>query len=113
MCSAKRHVRFTPNSGHVQCNSICPLSANSGHLRAYSITPRLTQINAPLLGILFLNMFRDITPAALRGAAMTNQLDQTQRGHLIGDMLVSFIFSSLIVTLPILALLLIMGVRFH
>jgi hypothetical protein len=72
----------------------------------------LTQINAPLLGILFLNMFRDITPAALRGAAMTNQLDQTQSGHLIGDMVVSFIFSSLIVTLPILALLLIMGVRF-
>jgi hypothetical protein len=44
---------------------------------------------------------------------MTNQLDQTQRGHLIGDMGVSFILSSLIVTLPILALLLIMGVRFH
>ena len=41
---------------------------------------------------------------------MTNQLDQTQSGHLIGDMVVSFIFSSLIVTLPILALLLIMGV---
>ena len=98
---------------HVQCKTSCPLCANSGHLRAYSITPRLTQINAPLLGILFLNMFRDITPAALRGAAMTNQLDQTQSGHLIGDMVVSFIFSSLIVTLPILALLLIMGVRFH
>ena len=44
---------------------------------------------------------------------MTNQLDQTQRGHLIGDMGVSFILSNLIVTLPILALLLIMGVRFH
>ena len=29
--SAKRHVRFTPNSGHVQCTSRCPLSANSGH----------------------------------------------------------------------------------
>jgi hypothetical protein len=24
-------VRFTPESGHVQCNSPCPLSANSGH----------------------------------------------------------------------------------
>jgi hypothetical protein len=24
-------VRFTPNSGHVQCNSVCPLCANSGH----------------------------------------------------------------------------------
>ena len=31
ICSAKRHVRFTPESGHVQCNSVCPLSANSGH----------------------------------------------------------------------------------
>jgi hypothetical protein len=111
MTRSSRDVRFTPESGHVQCKSICPLSANSGHLRAYSITPRLTQINAPLLGILFLNMFRDITPAALRGAAMTN--DQTQRGHFIGDMVVSFILSSLIFTLPILALLLIMGVRFH
>jgi hypothetical protein len=26
-----RHVRFTPESGHVQCNSGCPLCANSGH----------------------------------------------------------------------------------
>ena len=31
MCSAKRHVRFTPESGHVRCNSGCPLCANSGH----------------------------------------------------------------------------------
>jgi hypothetical protein len=31
MCSAKRHVRFTPNSGHVRCKEGCPLSANSGH----------------------------------------------------------------------------------
>jgi hypothetical protein len=44
---------------------------------------------------------------------MTNQLHQTQRGHLISDMVVSFILSTLIVTLPILALLLIMGLRFH
>ena len=44
---------------------------------------------------------------------MTNQLHQTQRGHLISDMVLSFILSSLIVTLPILALLLIMGLRFH
>jgi hypothetical protein len=27
----KGHVRFTPESGHVQCNSVCPLCANSGH----------------------------------------------------------------------------------
>ena len=31
MCSAKGHVRFTPESGHVQRNLGCPLSANSGH----------------------------------------------------------------------------------
>ena len=31
MRSAKRHVRFTPKSGLVQCNSVCPLCANSGH----------------------------------------------------------------------------------
>ncbi|MGC1960508.1 MAG: hypothetical protein WA683_23130, partial [Pseudolabrys sp.] len=34
MCNAKRHVRFTPESRHVQCNSACPLSANSGHSRS-------------------------------------------------------------------------------
>ena len=44
---------------------------------------------------------------------MTNQLHQTQRGHLISDIVVTFILSSLIVTLPILALLLIMEPRFH
>ena len=32
MCSAKGHVRFTPNSGHVQCTNSCLLCANSGHL---------------------------------------------------------------------------------
>jgi hypothetical protein len=26
-----RHVRFTPESGHVQCNSACLLWAKSGH----------------------------------------------------------------------------------
>ena len=31
MCSAKRHVRFTPESRHVRCTSSCPLCANSGH----------------------------------------------------------------------------------
>ena len=31
-CAAQNgHVRFTPESGHVQCNYSCPLSANSGH----------------------------------------------------------------------------------
>ena len=36
ICSAKRHVRFTPKSGHVRCTSRCPLSANSGHARCHS-----------------------------------------------------------------------------
>ena len=31
--SAKRHVRFTPESGHVRCTSLCLLCANSGHQR--------------------------------------------------------------------------------
>ncbi|MGB8679499.1 MAG: hypothetical protein WCD59_17595, partial [Pseudolabrys sp.] len=31
MCSANGHVRFTPNSRHVQRKSGCPLSAKSGH----------------------------------------------------------------------------------
>src|SRR5262249_29216129 len=28
---ANGHVCFTPESGHVQCNTPCPLWANSGH----------------------------------------------------------------------------------
>src|SRR5262249_17968915 len=31
ICSAKRHVRFTPESGHMRCSSRCPLWAKSGH----------------------------------------------------------------------------------
>ena len=31
MCSATRHVCFTPESGHVRCTSPCLLWANSGH----------------------------------------------------------------------------------
>ena len=38
MCSAKRHVRFTPKSRHVQRERACPLSANSGSQAVYSIT---------------------------------------------------------------------------
>jgi hypothetical protein len=32
ICSAKAHVRFTPNSGHVRCKEGCPLWAISGPL---------------------------------------------------------------------------------
>src|SRR5262249_17405909 len=31
ICSAKRHVRFAPKSGHVRCKRECPLWAKSGH----------------------------------------------------------------------------------
>ena len=31
-------VRSTPKSGHVQCNSACPLCANSGRCKLYAIT---------------------------------------------------------------------------
>src|SRR5262249_393053 len=36
------YVRFTPKSGHVRCNSPCPLWANSGH-QSYSITSSATK----------------------------------------------------------------------
>ena len=38
ICSAKRHVRFTPKSGQVRCNTPCLLSANSGHDLVHSMT---------------------------------------------------------------------------
>src|SRR5262249_12445430 len=31
ICSANRHVCFTPESRHLQCTRLCPLWANSGH----------------------------------------------------------------------------------
>ena len=37
ICNTNRHVRFTPESGHVRCTSLCLLWANSGHC-IYSIT---------------------------------------------------------------------------
>ena len=43
-CAAIGHVRFTPESGHVQCNSACPLSANTGHLERYSTLLKLVAI---------------------------------------------------------------------
>ena len=38
ICSAKQHVRFTPNSGHSPAQLSCLLCANSGHSAAHSIT---------------------------------------------------------------------------
>ena len=37
ICNAKCHVRFSPNSGHVQRTSRCPLSAKSGHRTRFPI----------------------------------------------------------------------------
>ena len=38
------HVRFTPESRHLQCNSACPLSAKSGHLiRWFRLIDRLLE----------------------------------------------------------------------
>ena len=39
ICSAKRYVRFTPESGHLQRTSRCPLSANSGHSQCKNRCP--------------------------------------------------------------------------
>src|SRR5262249_33064978 len=37
-CSKKSNVRFTPESGHLQCNGPCPLWANSGHRMPPDVT---------------------------------------------------------------------------
>jgi hypothetical protein len=49
ICSAKRHVRSTPESRHVQCIRRCPLCANSGHRQSHSITSsaREKMLNIP------------------------------------------------------------------
>ena len=41
MCSATRHVRFTPESGHSQRTSPCPLCANSGHPSPWALINNL------------------------------------------------------------------------
>ena len=70
MCSAQADVRFTPESGHVQCNSACPLCANSGLMRrsiwrSYSITSSARASNAGAT-------VRSSALAALRLMASTN-----------------------------------------
>ena len=37
MCNAHRHVRFTPNSGHMRCKEECPLSAKSGLMQRSAV----------------------------------------------------------------------------
>ena len=50
----KRHVHFTPESGHVQCTSSCPLWANSGLMQRskdrYSTTSSASAISAGWYG---------------------------------------------------------------
>jgi len=45
ICSAKSHVRFAPESGHVQCTGQCLLCANSGRCERHGSTknPRAFQ----------------------------------------------------------------------
>ena len=44
ICSAKRHVRFAPESGHVRCSSSCPLCANSGHSAFITSSARASNV---------------------------------------------------------------------
>jgi hypothetical protein len=48
MCSAQADVRSYPKSGHVQCNSVCPLCANSGHPRANRKTALRRSLRNPI-----------------------------------------------------------------
>jgi hypothetical protein len=41
MCGAKSHIRFTPESGHVHCTSVCPLCAKSRHAQLLDIISTL------------------------------------------------------------------------
>src|SRR5262245_25009353 len=46
MCGAQAHVRFTPESGHLQRIRACPLWAKSGHWGLSKIRGRAARINA-------------------------------------------------------------------
>ena len=70
MCNAKGHVRSTPESGHVQCNSACPLCANSGHRRLFD----------HLVGDL-LEMHRHVEAQRLGGLEIDDELIFRRRLH--------------------------------
>jgi hypothetical protein len=59
ICSAKRHVRFTPNSGHLQRTSPCPLCAKSGHVPLTQFGPSslLRSYNSDSSHLALLNQF--------------------------------------------------------
>jgi hypothetical protein len=43
------YVRFTPESGHVQCNNACPLWARSRHLTLFDHLVRIGNARQPLV----------------------------------------------------------------
>src|SRR5262245_58255923 len=51
ICSAQAHVRFTPDSGHVQCTSECRLWANSGLMHRSKKSGRA----APVISFVYLS----------------------------------------------------------
>ncbi len=54
--TCQSNVRFTPESGHVRCTSLCPLCANSGHssrcayMRIRSVTNIVKRTGSTVLG---------------------------------------------------------------
>ena len=69
ICAAISHVRFTPKSGHVRCNSACPLSARSGHSPPHSITSSaLASTAGGNVKLIALAVLRLITSSYLVGA---------------------------------------------
>ena len=70
MCSARRHVRFAPESGHLQCNSVCPLSANSGHARSLNYVVRNGK-----------DPLRNVEPECLCGCEIDNELELRRLQH--------------------------------
>ena len=65
ICSAKRYVRFTPESRHVHCNSVYPLCANNGHCAA-SIEQRVGALQ---------KLFWNCEPYGLRSLEIDDQLE--------------------------------------
>jgi hypothetical protein len=72
MCSAKRHVRFTPESDN-KCDIWgCPLWANSGHFTSQLYHPMQSQLAIKQTG----TMLRAIPRTGVAGSAqITSQSD--------------------------------------
>jgi hypothetical protein len=80
ICSAKGHVRFTPESGHVRCNQRCPLWANS-ESRIYSITSSARNKSDALQTILGLNGGTSRSSPQLLTSAPYAGSDADSSGH--------------------------------